>query len=201
MSIYQIENVQPEELNLEEMDNPDIIGPGTWALIHKIGWISITLDKFKQNVSVIRVMIENFGSAACICREHALEHLRSDPPEEYIKMIDRNGRLIGLAYWGWKFHNAVNQRLGKPILPWEEFVDFMNSRTQDRSRINQSPPRSPTSSPNGSPRSNLPITMNYLPGTGNRIQTQGTYNDLNIGITPAIPLQTISSVFRSSSIS
>lgn len=44
------------------------------------------------------------------CSEHMQEYVASTP-------VDSNA-----PEWSWRFHNAVNYRLGKPRYPWKEFV-------------------------------------------------------------------------------
>lgn len=48
------------------------------------------------------------------CRQHASRYLSQNPPENYLGLVD------GLFIYTIKFHNFVNERLGKPILSEEE---------------------------------------------------------------------------------
>jgi hypothetical protein len=47
------------------------------------------------------------------CREHATRYVLRQPP------ILTSSSL--LQVWAWRFHNAVNARLQKPLLPFETF--------------------------------------------------------------------------------
>lgn len=47
------------------------------------------------------------------CRIHATEYAREYPP-------DFSGSA-GFQTWAWRFHNAVNLRLGKPLMSAEEY--------------------------------------------------------------------------------
>lgn len=47
------------------------------------------------------------------CQQHALAYARQYPP-------DFSGSS-GFQTWAWRFHNAVNYRLGKPLMSAEEY--------------------------------------------------------------------------------
>jgi hypothetical protein len=47
------------------------------------------------------------------CRVHATNYAREYPP-------DFSGSA-GYQTWAWRFHNAANYRLGKPLMPAEEY--------------------------------------------------------------------------------
>lgn len=47
------------------------------------------------------------------CQQHATAYARSYPP-------DFSGSS-GFQTWAWRFHNAVNNRLGKPLMTSEEY--------------------------------------------------------------------------------
>lgn len=47
------------------------------------------------------------------CRLHAIQYAREYPPD--FSGTDR------FQTWAWRFHNAVNHRLGKPLLSAEEY--------------------------------------------------------------------------------
>lgn len=42
------------------------------------------------------------------CRHHATKYIHDNPPEQSPNVF----------IWTWEFHNAVNGRLGKPIMPY-----------------------------------------------------------------------------------
>lgn len=42
------------------------------------------------------------------CRKHAQEYIHENPPE----------RKPNSFRWGWKFHNTVNRRKGKPLVDY-----------------------------------------------------------------------------------
>ncbi len=48
------------------------------------------------------------------CRAHATEYARAHPP-------DLRGSAA-FQTWAWRFHNAVNYRLGKPLMSAAEYV-------------------------------------------------------------------------------
>lgn len=47
------------------------------------------------------------------CRNHATRFVRQNPPNL--------ASTYALQAWVWKFHNAVNLRLGNPLIPYEEY--------------------------------------------------------------------------------
>jgi hypothetical protein len=47
------------------------------------------------------------------CRDHATRFVLQNPPNL--------ASTYALQAWVWKFHNAVNLRLGKPLIPYEEY--------------------------------------------------------------------------------
>lgn len=48
------------------------------------------------------------------CRDHATQFVRQRPPSLE--------STYALQAWVWRFHNAVNLRLGKPLIPYEEYL-------------------------------------------------------------------------------
>jgi hypothetical protein len=53
------------------------------------------------------------GLPCAECRAHATRYARAYPP-------DFSGSA-GYQTWAWRFHNAVNRRLGKPLMAAEEY--------------------------------------------------------------------------------
>lgn len=92
--------------------DPELWGPHVWAAIHLIALGSP--EKFDSaSASGYKVFIQNlpYVIPCNTCREHFLEYLTKSPPAF-------TGRAEFFE-WTVKFHNAVNVRLGKPVVELE----------------------------------------------------------------------------------
>lgn len=100
---------------MREVD-PKVFGPGTWIVTHVL---AMTCDKSKdqKEKTFFKVYVERMIHALpCrTCRRHACAYLRINP------LIDYNGNLFE---WTVKFHNSVNQRLGKPVVSLHDAYSF-----------------------------------------------------------------------------
>lgn len=100
--------------------DPKYTGPGTWNLLHRV---SFKARNRQQQLSFIELTKETcYGFSCGTCKGHCTEYIKNHPLEEYLDvLVDINGELIaiGMFVWTWKFHNAVNARIGKPIMSWE----------------------------------------------------------------------------------
>lgn len=139
--------------------DPKYVGPGTWNVAHRQAYRARTR---KQQLEFIVFMKEICTGFPChICRGHCTEYIKNHPMEEYVGMlVEVNGQRValGLFVWTWKFHNAVNARIGKPIMAWEtaynlysdkeNLVCSKNCLDAADSAIGQTPPIAiPTSKP------------------------------------------------------
>jgi len=106
--------------DFKDHTDPKYIGPGTWNVIHRIAFKARIHDK---QIIFIELMKEIcYGFTCIVCKDHCTEYIKNHPMEEYIDvLVDINGECIpiGMFVWTWKFHNAVNARLGKPIMSWD----------------------------------------------------------------------------------
>lgn len=80
---------------------------GRWDAIHVTAAWSDTPIKFNFFCSWIRDQVEHLPCQDCI--NHAKAYINANPPEEAEDSF----------IWSWRFHNAVNSRLGKPELEYE----------------------------------------------------------------------------------
>lgn len=98
---------------LREID-PTISGPGTWIVIHVLALISDESGTKKDyefySLFIYRV-VHNFPCSKC--RSHAVKYLDKYP----IPATKQSGSLFE---WSVIFHNVVNKRLKKKIMPLEE---------------------------------------------------------------------------------
>ena len=104
----------------QDHTDPKYIGPGTWNLIHRRAFKAQTHE---QQLAFIEEMKEVcYGFPCMVCKGHCTEYIKNHPLEEYLGvMVDIDGVQlpIGLFVWTWKFHNAVNARIKKPIMNWD----------------------------------------------------------------------------------
>lgn len=105
-----------EEL-LDTITDPKIVGPGQWVALHAAAARAKTVEDNKRVERLLISTIENFTCSEC--RDHARAYLAKNPTAKYYEMFDKDGRCIAMAYYIWRFHNFVNERLGKPFVPWE----------------------------------------------------------------------------------
>lgn len=110
-----------KEIELDRT-NPEYIGPGTWDQMHKDTFNAVTPEDQKGCCGRIRNTCYTFNCKTC--RGHCTEYISTHPPEDYIGLTwtdpsDGTVYQLGLAIWVWKFHNAVNERLGKKLLRWD----------------------------------------------------------------------------------
>jgi hypothetical protein len=92
--------------------NPKYTGPGSWNAIHTIAYHARTLKEQQEAINVITNICIYFPCETC--RKHAIDYIKENPMEVYLmtKYKEDNGIFV----WTWKFHNAVNYRIGKHIM-------------------------------------------------------------------------------------
>ena len=99
------------------MDKEEIkkYGRGVWWIIH-VESVKATNKRKQDNfIELLNTIQEEYP---CVqCRIHMDQYFRENDINKYRNY--ENG--LGFAIYGWKFHNAVNVRLNKPLMTWEEF--------------------------------------------------------------------------------
>ena len=96
--------------------NPKYIGPGTWNVIHTLAYNATTKELKEAFMKHMTIICNQFPCETC--REHSKKYLKENPMSEYLNVVTE-GKKLGLFTWTWQFHNAVNYRIGKPILSWD----------------------------------------------------------------------------------
>lgn len=93
------------------VDDPNYIGPGYWTMIHTN---AITISNSKQLLQFIDLIDMIATTFPCHkCREHMNEYLSKNPlPKKF-----KNSECFK---WSHAFHNAVNRRLNKPIMSYQD---------------------------------------------------------------------------------
>lgn len=93
------------------------IGPGSWFMIHHEAELAVTPEKMKNYADNFRALCGRMDG--CGCGGHCSEMLERRRPEDYFHYRDKNGVPDGCLRHSVDCHNDVNQRLGKPIYPYE----------------------------------------------------------------------------------
>jgi hypothetical protein len=94
--------------------DPKYIGPGVWVSWHRKTLLTDTKRKKSEVARSIALDISVFACAKC--RNHAKEYVRSHPLLPAVESTDP----LSLFKWTVDFHNAVNLRLGKPMINWQK---------------------------------------------------------------------------------
>jgi len=116
-------------IDVEVMDTSKYYGPGLWTAFHCIAFYSRTKEDQLSAVYAIKLMCRKFPCGTC--RNHAKEYLKEHPIEKYIGVKTKDGEKLGLFIWTWKFHNAVNHRLDKPIISYEMAYEMYKNIDKD----------------------------------------------------------------------
>lgn len=90
--------------------NPQYVGAGYWMCIHILAFNCKVKDR-ETCILSIKQLCYQFPCEKC--REHAKEYIKHHPIE------DSKKEDLGLFVWTWKFHNAVNFRIGKHSMSWD----------------------------------------------------------------------------------
>lgn len=93
--------------------NPAVWGRGTWVLLHCMTMrypVRPEPHHRQEMLSFLHAMAAVLPCRAC--RFHMRHYMRTNPP-----FLDSRCSFVR---WMIAFHNHVNDRLGKPIVPYEE---------------------------------------------------------------------------------
>lgn len=98
------------------INDPRYIGPGTWFAIHLKARHANTPTKKREFTEFMWMIAHDFKCKTCA--EHCRKYLEDHPITSYYDVKSSSGEEIGCFKWSWMFHNAVNSRIGKPIVDW-----------------------------------------------------------------------------------
>lgn len=110
---------QNEMSYYKDITNPKYVGPGVWYVIHSIAYYANTLADQKNAIKTITFICEHFPCEKC--RGHAQKYIKENPMENNLM---KEKKELSLFLWTWKFHNAVNYRIGKHIMSWEVAIQL-----------------------------------------------------------------------------
>lgn len=102
-------------------------GPSTWRALHAITFTfpENPTDKDKQEyLDFVQALSKVLPCPQC--RSHMMDYIKNNP-------IDVSSQLA-FSKWGVDFHNAVNQRIGKPVIPYENVRKRYAGWTENESK-------------------------------------------------------------------
>lgn len=112
----------------KDISDPQYTGPGTWNLIHRMAFKARTKE---ERLSFIRFMMDAcYGFPCTVCKVHCTEYIQNHPLTDYLDVsinVDGENLPLGLFIWTWKFHNAVNKRINKPLMNWDTAYNLYSS--------------------------------------------------------------------------
>ena len=109
--------------NHSRLHNPNYSGPGIWFSLHSLGAYSKSSEEKRFAISFIKNLQQNFPCGDC--KGHFGSYIDTHPLEPLIN----DGNEESLFLWTFNFHNAVNHRLRKPIISYEDakYIYYANS--------------------------------------------------------------------------
>ena len=106
-------------MDTTKFSDPAIVGPGCWFKIHMD---ALHADTNSAKLNFIKFMTQMSEKFKCVdCRQHFKNYLVEHPPSDYFM------KEQGMFIWAWEFHNAVNVRLHKPIITYEEALEYFST--------------------------------------------------------------------------
>lgn len=105
-----------------KFSDPQVFGPGIWFVIH-------TMAKWANNEAK-KLEFQDFMKKICLelrcdkCSRHCSEYVDKHPLAPFWNLKESNGEEIGLFKWSVQFHNAVNDRIGKPTMDFKTAYDM-----------------------------------------------------------------------------
>lgn len=90
---------------------------GIWFALHHRAALADADGTYQEYEKLFRHICRVMG---CNCETHCLEMLEQYQVKNYIKMKNKDGKVIGCLYHSWLCHNAVNVRLGKKEMAFED---------------------------------------------------------------------------------
>ena len=119
MSDLHFESVEKNIASANDVTNPKYIGPGTWNVIHTLAYNATTPKSKQAFMDHMIIICHQFPCDTC--RGHCKQYLKENPMTDYLDVVTE-GKALGLFTWTWQFHNAVNFRIGKPLMSWDMAV-------------------------------------------------------------------------------
>jgi len=99
-----------------------------WILLHLKAKNASTLEAKNSCIDDIHLLSVEFPCGNC--RNHIQEYLKSHPFDKYMNLKNEKGEDVGMFKWFWEFHNAVNVRIGKPFVSWDNAWQMYDTGNQ-----------------------------------------------------------------------
>ena len=120
----------------KDYTDPEYVGPGVWNIIHRRAWLAQTVESQRSFIEFMKDVCYHFPCV--VCRGHCSEYIKNHPMEEYLGVTVKMGtetRALGLFIWTWKFHNAVNIRLRKPLMSWDTAYSLYSELQEENNLV------------------------------------------------------------------
>lgn len=101
--------------------DPRYIGPGVWFVIHVLAKNCQNTEDEKRFLEFMIMLSKNFPCDTC--KYELTTYLKNNPLSHIYNFLDSRNAYrtrVGYFYWTYRFHNSVNKKLGKPVLPFDE---------------------------------------------------------------------------------
>lgn len=162
-ALKNIKAIFKDMADIKKLADPRSFGPGAWLVIHTLAYNAQSNSEKTHFQRSMKHICE--GLKCSVCSGHCGDYLKNHPIRDYWYVKDKEGRDVGMFKWSWAFHNAVNARLGKPILDYStayylysDSEDTVCTKENCESDEETPPPSFPKPSPSSYPKS----TRTYL---------------------------------------
>lgn len=106
----------------KHINNTDYIGPGVWFTIHLLAKNATDYNSNIRFVKYMKLLSKNYP---CLkCRKHIEKYLLENPINIHKKLYNKDKINIYMFKYTWYFHNDVNSRLNKQLLPFNEVYNM-----------------------------------------------------------------------------
>lgn len=98
-------------------------GPTYWSFLHILS-ISFPDHPTAEQKTHFRQCLQHLSQIMPCeqCRTHMTTYLETVEWDTVLTSKETCMQFV------WEFHNSVNQRLGKPFFPWDQFIDTYETR-------------------------------------------------------------------------
>lgn len=120
---------------INSSETSSYFGPGIWYIIHKSAYDLKRLDCQDAIIERIKKLVAIFPCEEC--SSDGLNYIKQNPIERYKNVVDPSGKIVGLFMWTVTFHNYVNEKLKKQIMPYEDAVSLYEARCHDTCDISK----------------------------------------------------------------
>lgn len=108
---------------MNKMDVKKYYGPGYWAVMHIDAHNATTFSEKNRTASTIVRMISTFPCKTC--REHGITYAANNPLIHAVNDTDP----LSVFRWVWRFHNAVNRKIGKAEISLDYAINLWSGKT------------------------------------------------------------------------